>query len=164
MQVLLVRFSSATRADAFLGAAQRDLAAAGLASNGTLPAVPGARRVTYFGTAAPGVGEAITMRAGIYVAVLTFFSASANNPHPVSPRDAARVAVAQHAEVVTAAGGTSPVQSAKPGATASDGLWALLVVVVLAGAVVTPMVLRNRARRRVRVTPLGSGEDGLREQ
>jgi hypothetical protein len=129
-----------------------------------LPAVPGARRVTYFGTTVPGVGEAISMRAGVYVAVVTSFSASANNPQPLSPRDAARVAVAQHAEMVTAAGGTSPVQSAKSGATASDRLWALLVVVVLAGAVVTPMVLRNRARRRFHGTPLGSGDDALCEQ
>ncbi len=89
VQDLVVRFSSATAAQVFLQAAQHSLGSGEIVSNGPLPSIPGARLVTYFAaTNASGVGEAITMRSGIYVALLSFFSAAAGNSQPITPADA----------------------------------------------------------------------------
>ena len=93
----MVRFPSATGAQVFLQAAQHSLESGEIVSKGPLPSVPGARLVTYFAaTNESGVGEAITMRAGIYVALLSFFSAAAGNSQPITPADAEKVALAQH--------------------------------------------------------------------
>ncbi|HEY1653106.1 MAG TPA: hypothetical protein VGG09_14575 [Acidimicrobiales bacterium] len=145
VQDLLVRFSAAAGARAFVGAARRALAGGEIVSSGPLPSVPGARRTTYFAsTSRAGVGQAITLRVGAAVAVLSFFSGATGNPGPITPAGAARVAKAQYAAMVSAAG----PKAAKPpagGSSAGDIGWAVLVVVVLAAAVATPLVLRRRA-------------------
>jgi hypothetical protein len=139
---LLVRFSSTATAQIFLRSAEHALASGEIVSDGPLPALPGAHRTTYFGsTSEPGVGEAVTMRAGVYVALLSFFSAASGNPQPISPADATTVAEAQHNALVAAPGGTD--ESAR-GLTLSSLGWAALAVAVLAAAVATPLLLRRR--------------------
>jgi hypothetical protein len=149
VQDLMVRFPSAAAAAIFLGAAQRSLDAGEVVSAGPLPGIPGARTTTYFAsTTEAGVGQAIAMRAGVYVDLLSFFAAAAANPQPITPADTRQVALAQYDAMVKAPGGAAAPVPAATGSGASVG-WAVLAVAVLAAAVGTPLVLR---RRRV-VTP-----------
>ena len=106
MQDLLVRFPNGVGAQVFLLAAQHSLETGEIVSSDTVPSIPGARRVTYFAaTNQDGVGEAITMRAGVYVDLLSIFSAASGNAHPISPADAERLAEVQHAAMARAPGG-----------------------------------------------------------
>jgi hypothetical protein len=148
VQDLLVRFPDPVRAQVFLAAAQHSLDSGEIVSSDPLPSIPGARRVTYFGsTDQDGVGEAITMRAGIYVDLLSFFSAASAGAQPISPATAERVARAQHAAMVAAPGGADSAATStgvKEGVSASTIGVAVLVVAVLAVAVATPALLRRR--------------------
>ena len=145
VQDLLVRFPSPAAAQIFLRSAQHSLDSGEIVSSGPLPSVPGAHRTSYFGsTSQPGVGEAITVRAGDYVALLSFFSAASGDPQPISPADAARVAQAQTAAMAAAPGGTDPASSV---VTPTSLGWAALAVAVLAAAVAAPLVLRRRRAR-----------------
>jgi hypothetical protein len=145
VQDLVVRFSSAAAAQVFLQAARHALDSGEIVNSSPLDSVAGAQRTTYFGTTnQPGVGEAISMRAGVYVALLSFFSSASGNPRPISPADAARVAGAQQAAMATTPGGRDP---SSRGVTVSSLGWAALAVAVLAAAVATPMVLRRRNAR-----------------
>jgi len=158
VQDLLVRFPSTVGAQVFLQAAQHSLQSGEIVSSGPLPAVPGAHRTTYFAsTTQAGVGQAITMRAGVYVDLLSFFSVASGNTQPITPADAERLAVAQHKAMVAAPGGAAalaPTTSKKGVSLGSVGL-AALVVAVLAAALVTPVALR---RRRARSTAGGRQE------
>ena len=89
------------------------------------------------------------MRAGVYVDLLSFFSAASGNPAPISPADGARVAVAQYEAMTAAPGGTATLPPATSGRRLSLGSVgaAALAVVVLAAALVTPAVLRRRRAR-----------------
>ncbi len=162
VQDLVVRFPSSSGAQVFLQAAQKSLDSGEIVSKGPLASIPGARLVTYFAaTNESGVGEAITMRSGAYVALLSFFSAAAGNKQPIAPADAQRVAQAQYGALVTASGGTngSPASTSatshvaaapatvKKSASSSDIGWAILAVVIVALAVSTPIVLRRRRER-----------------
>jgi hypothetical protein len=146
VQDLLVRFPSAVGAQVFLQAAQHSLDSGEIVSSGPLPGVPGAHRTTYFAsTTQGGVGQAITMRAGVYVALLSFFSAATRNPQPIAPADAVRIAQAQQAAMAAAPGGSaapppSPHSGLSPGSIAA----AALVIAVVALAVATPALLRRR--------------------
>lgn len=164
VQDLLVRFPSATGAKVFVQAAQQSLDSGEIVSKGTLPSVPGSRLVTYFAaTNESGVGEAITMQAGDYVALLSFFSAQGGNSQPISQTDAEKVAVAQHTAMASAPGGaegggsattaTTSASSraaapAKKDASSSDIGWAIVAVVIVAAAVATPLLLRRRRMRQ----------------
>lgn len=151
VQDLLVRFPTTVGAQVFLQAAQHSLESGEIVSSDALASIPGARRVTYFAaTNQDGVGEAITMRAGIYVDLLSFFSAASGNAQPISPANAAKVAQAQYAAMVAAPGGTAVAATApaKKGVTAGTIGLAVLVVAVLALALVTPLVLRRRRARQ----------------
>jgi hypothetical protein len=156
VQDLLVRFPNPVGAQVFLQAAQHSLESGEIVSSDQLASIPGARRVTYFAaTNKDGVGEAITMRAGIYVDLLSAFSAASGNAQPISPADDERVAEAQHAAMVAAPGGTATsaaAPSAKKGISAGTIGVAVLVVAVLAAALITPAVLR---RRRAAGEPTG---------
>ena len=66
------------------------------------PGRPTSRRPTR-----TGVGEAITMRAGVYVDLLSFFSAASGNAQPITPANAERVAQAQYKAMMQAPGGAS---------------------------------------------------------
>jgi hypothetical protein len=153
VQDLLVRFPSTAGAQVFLQAAQHSLESGEIVSSDALATIPGARRVTYFAaTNEDGVGEAITMRVGIYVDLLSFFSAALGNARPISPANAARVAQAQQAAMVGAPGGatgTTGAPGAKKGGVSAGAIGlAVLVVAVLALALVTPLVLRRRRAQR----------------
>ena len=89
------------------------------------------------------------MRAGVYVDLLSFFSAAAGNPQPITPADAVRVARAQQAAMAAAPGGTAslpPTGSRKGVSLASVGA-AALVVAIAGLAVATPALLRRRHQR-----------------
>ena len=146
---LLVRFPDAVGAKAFLRVAQHSLHSGQIVSSDSVPSIAGARRVTYFGAAdRDGVGEAITMRAGRYVDLLSFFSAASGDACPVSPADAERVARAQHAAMVAAPGGGA-TGTGRAGTTKGTSVgtigFAVLVLAVLAAAVAAPAFLRRRA-------------------
>ncbi len=116
VQDLLVRFPNGVGAQVFLLAAQHSLETGEIVSSDPVPSIPGARRVTYFAaTNQDGVGEAITMRAGVYVDLLSIFSAAPGNAHPISPADAERLADVQHAAMARAPGGATATASASSG-------------------------------------------------
>ncbi len=148
---LLVRFPSAVGAQVFQQAAQHSLDTGEIVSSGPLPGVPGAHRTTYFAsTTQAGVGQAMTMRAGVYVDLLSFFSAAAGNPQPIAPSDAVRVARAQQAAMAAAPGGSAalPPTNTKRGVSLGSIGVAALVVAVLAAAMAAPLLIhRSRARR-----------------
>ncbi len=174
VQDLLVRFPDATGAQVFLQAAQHSLESGEIVSSNPLASIPGARRVTYFAaTNQDGVGEAVTMRAGVYVDLLSFFSAASGNAQPISPADAERVAKAQYTAMVQAPGGattgsttgsTTPADRTKKTVSAGTILLAVVVVAVLALAVATPALLRRRRRDSAAATVLPavpSGRDAV---
>ena len=135
-------------AKVFLRDAQHSLDSGEIVSSDPLPSIPGARRVVYIvATDHDGVGEAVTMHAGRYVDLLSFFSAASGETHTVSPANAERVARAQHAAMVGAPGGgataTGRAGTAKGVSVGTIG-FAVLVVAVLAAAVATPAFLRRR--------------------
>lgn len=158
VQDVLVRFPSVAGAQLFLQAAQHALESGEIVSAGPLAPIPGARRTVYFAsTVQGGVGEAVAMRAGSYVDLLSFFSAAGRAARPISPAGALRVAQAQHAAIVAAPGGTvatvaTPGGGAKKRASFAALGWAALAVAVLAVAVATPAILR---RHRARTGPAG---------
>ena len=158
VQDLLVRSPSTVGAHVFLQAAQHSLQSGQIVSSGPLAGIPGARQTTYFGsTTQAGVGQAITTRAGIYVNLLSFFSAASGNTQPITPADDERVAATQHKAMVAAPGGAtapSPTTSKKGVSLGSVGV-AALVVAVLAAAVATPALLRRRRAR----TPAPASDD-----
>jgi hypothetical protein len=176
VQNLLVRFPDATGAQVFLQAAQHSLESGEIVSSDAVPSIPGARRVTYFAaTNQDGVGEAVTMRSGVYVDLLSFFSAASGNAQPISPANAERVAQAQYKAMAQAPGGASSTAAAAQGATAKKGvsggtvLAAVLVVAVLALAVATPALLRRRRAGQETLAPAAGPSDvdpmhDLREQ
>jgi len=147
VQDLLVRFPSVVGAQVFQQAAQHSLDSGEIVSSGPLPGVPGARRTTYFAsTTQAGVGQAITMRAGVYVDLLSFFSAAAGNPQPITPADAVRVARAQ-LEAMAAAPGGAAQAPAKGGVSPGSIVPAAVAVAVVALAVATPALLHRRRQR-----------------
>ncbi len=149
---LLVRFPDPVRAQVFLQAAQHSLETGEIVSSDPLPSIPGARRVTYFAAEDQnGIGQAVTMRAGSYVDLLSIFSAAAAHAHPISPADTDRLAEGQHAAMARAAGGTTtttPSTGNKKGASAGTIGLAVVVVAIAAAAVATPGLLRRRHLRR----------------
>jgi hypothetical protein len=146
VQDLLVRFPNAVGAQVFVQAAQRSLELGEIVSSDSVASIPGARRVTYFGaTDQTGVGEAITMRAGVYVDLLSFFSAASGNARPISPANAEQVAKAQYTSMLGASGGADTTTIAtKKGVSDSSIALAVVVVAVLCLAVATPALLRRR--------------------
>jgi hypothetical protein len=153
VQDLLVRFPDAGGAQVFLRAAQHSLESGEIVSSDRVATIPGARRVTYFAaTNEDGVGEAITLRAGVYVDLLSFFSAASGNAQPISPADAEKVAQAQYRAMAQAPGGAVPspdrASGSKKGVTGSTILVAVFAVAVLSLAVATPALLRRRRAAR----------------
>ena len=146
---LLVRFTDVVGARVFLQTAQHSLDSGKIVSSDLLPSIPEARRVTYFAANDQnGVGEAVTIRAGLYVDFLSFFSAAGSDAQPIPPASVERVAQAQHAAMVTVPGGavtaTGVTGTTKNGVSAGTMGFAVLVVAVLAAAVAIPALLRHR--------------------
>jgi hypothetical protein len=152
VQNLLVRFPNAAGAQVFLLAAQHSLESGEIVSSDAMSAIPGARRVTYFAaTNEDGVGEAVTMRSGVYVDLLSFFSAASGNAQPISPANAEQVALAQYKAMTDAPGGAGRTTGAagsgaasKKGVTGGSIVLAVAAVAVLSLAVATPLLLRRR--------------------
>jgi hypothetical protein len=147
VQDLLVRFPNALGAQVFLRAAQHSLESGEIVGSESVTSIPGARRVTYFAaTSQTGVGEAITMRTGVYVDLLSFFSAASGNAQPISPANAEQVAKAQYTSMLQAPGGASSTTATatKKGVSDSSIALAVVVVAVLGLAVATPALLRRR--------------------
>jgi hypothetical protein len=173
VQNLLVRFPNAVGAQVFLQAAQHSLESGEIVSSDAVAAIPGARRVTYFAaTNQDGVGEAVTMRSGVYVDLLSFFSAASGNAQPISPANAQRVALAQYNAMTQAPGGAGSAAAPKKAATGGTIVLAVVVVAVLSLAVATPALLRRRraaqdAAATAAVLPVapsgGDAVDDLRE-
>jgi uncharacterized iron-regulated membrane protein len=106
--------------------------------------------VTYFGaTDQSGVGQAITLRVGHNVVLLSFFSASAANTDPITQADATEVTVAQDKALGAAAASTvfDTRRATGMGAILVFGAIALLVLVLLLAGVL--VVWRRRARGSV---------------
>ena len=148
VQDLLVRFPDPARAQVFLRAAQHSLETGEIVSSDPLPSIPGSRRVIYLpATNRDGVGQAITMRAGSYVDLLSIFSVAAGNAHATSPANADRLAEAQRAAMARAPGGATTTRSSTDGTKGASvgtiGL-AVLVVAIAAAAVAAPGLLRRR--------------------
>ena len=147
VQDLLVRFPNAGGAQVFLQAAQHSLESGEIVSSDPLATIPGARRVTYFAaTDKSGVGEAITMRAGVYVDLLSYFSAASGNAQPISPANAEHVAKVQYEAMQQAPGGAM-TDGTEKGVSGSTIALVGAVVAVLALAVATPALLRRRRAR-----------------
>jgi hypothetical protein len=145
VQDLLVRFTTTTGAETFLHAVEHSLDAGEIVNSGPLRSIPGAQRTTYIAsTSEQGIGQAITMRAGVYVDLLSFFSGAEGNLEPITPAAAFRVAKAQRAAMATAPGGQNGTTRPTTGTTLSGVTWAALAVLILAAAVATPYVLRRR--------------------
>jgi hypothetical protein len=191
VQDLLVRFPNAVGAQVFLQAAQHSLESGEIVSSDPVASIPGARRVTYFAaTNQDGVGEAITMRAGLYVDLLSFFSAASGNAQPISPANAELVARTQYTAMTQAPGGAATTGTGTPatGSASAAGTKkgvsggtigiAVVAVAILALAVATPALLRrHRAAQEAAASastltgpplpdvPSGGGAvDDLREQ
>ncbi len=149
VQDMLFRFPSAGSAQIFLQSARSSLRSGKIVSSGALPGVPGADRVTYFGaTDASGVGQAITLRVGDDVVLLSFFSASAGNADPITQADATEVTLAQGKALGTASASKVPDTTRPAGRVGAlvFGVIAVLVLGLLVGALV--LVRRRRARGR----------------
>ena len=145
VQILLLRFSSAASAGTFSTLADRTLESPTVVSSGPLPAVPGARLSTYVGGA--GFGQAVVLRAGGRVALLSFVSDESPRAAPITAADVERVAEAQHSTLERALVASGAV--AKNGPSFSDLTWAALAVAVLAAGLITPLELRRRRERRL---------------
>jgi hypothetical protein len=94
-----------------------------------------------------GLGQAVVLRAGDYVALLSLVSVDSPRGAPVTVADVQRVAEAQHSALAR-----SPVASvrvAKNSPTLRNLTWAVLAVAVLAAGLLTPLVLRRRRERRL---------------
>jgi len=150
VQDLLVRFPSLLGARVFLQAAQHSLDSGEIVSSGPLPGVRGAHRTTYFAsTTRAGIGQAVTLRVGVYVTLLSFFSAASGNARPITQPDAVRITRGQQAAMEAVPGGAAAPAAggARKGISPGSAVVAVLVVAVLGVAVVTPALLRRRRQR-----------------
>jgi hypothetical protein len=146
VQDLLVRFPTAATASIYRQAVDHALASGHIVSSAPVPSIPGARRTTYFAaTNTEGVGQAITMQAGEYVDLLSFFSASAGNTAPISQADATTVAHAQWQAMLAAPGGASGETDGGGGGATT---WIVAVCVVGLLVVVALFVVWRRRRSR----------------
>ena len=142
-------------------AAQHSLESGEIVSSDKVSSIPGARRVTYFAaTNEDGVGEAITMRSGVYVDLLSFFSAASGNAQPISPADAERVARAQYKAMDQAPGGAGGTTVAAGGASKKGVSGGTIVVVVAAVMILSLAVATPAAVAPAPGRPGGRGPRG----
>jgi hypothetical protein len=147
VQDLVVRFPSGPEAQTFLAAVQHSLSSGEIVSAKTLPEIPGALRTTYFAvTSQVGVGQAISMRNGRYVVLLSTFSADAGNAQPITETDAIAMALAQRTALVAASGSTASAPARVPSPGSALGLAALVIAVFLVPTLIL-FWLRRRLRR-----------------
>jgi hypothetical protein len=164
VQDLVVHFTTVASARAFFAAVRHSLTSGEIVSAGSLPDPAGAFRTTYFASTATqeGVGQAITMRSGLYVDNLSFFSSNAaSNAQPISTGNAQRVAEAQYAALspTGAASGPTPAHKHGPkhgpkhGHTSSAKAWFGAALVVVLGVALMYWVWRRSAGPAVPTVP-----------
>lgn len=142
VQDLVVRFAAPVDAQSFLTAVRHGLTSGEVVGSKPVPGIPGALRTTYFATTSQvGVGEAITLRSGRYVALLSFFSAGQDNSQPITEADAGTVATAQYAALARLSG--VHVAAPKPASSSSSG-WRVAIATVL---IIVVVLLFLRLRR-----------------
>jgi hypothetical protein len=157
VQDLVVRFSSTSSAQSFVAAVQHSLSAGEIVSSAPLPEIPGAVRATYFGTTThAGVGQAIALRTGTYVVVLSTFSTTAANAQPINESDAITLARAQR----TAAGQAGVRPGARSPRHASRS--ALGPGIIAAGVLATVLLVVWSRRRLSEQTVPGSPQPPVR--
>jgi hypothetical protein len=151
VQDLVVQLPSDRAAQAFVEAAQHSLSSGEIVSAKPLAEIPGAMRTTYFATTTRvGVGQAITLRRGPYVVLLSIFSAGANNPQPITDADAVMIARAQDTAVAKAlAHNQRPRRD--PTSHSTLGTAFVIAIVLAAALVVLVWWQRRAATRRSRV-------------
>lgn len=144
VQDLVVRFTTVSGAQAYSKAVLHSLTSGEIMSSAPLPSIPGAYRTTYFAaTTQEGVGQAITMRSGIYVATLSFFSSDApSNTQRITLANAQDVANAQYAALVRAPGPPDKTVTTVQNSSALD--WVLDVGGGLLGAALILWAWRGR--------------------
>jgi hypothetical protein len=153
VKIVLLRFSSAATVGTFTTRADRTLESSAVVSSGPLHGVPGARLSTYVRSA--GFGQAVVLRVGDTVALLSFLSGGTRRVTAITAADAERVSGAQRSALANSAFG--PVAVAKNSPTVRDLAWAALAVGVLAAGLVTPLVLRRRRERGLAAGGPGAG-------
>jgi hypothetical protein len=162
VQDLVVRFSTVADAAAFLTATRHGLHGGAVVASTALATLPGAVRTTYFATVGgrDGVGQAITLRQGDYVLVLSVYSAKQGNPKPVSEAQAIGMASAQQAALTAAesAGTRHPPPPAPPPTTTTTtttGSSSVLPWVLVGLALGAAAILVHRLRRQSGHRPHG---------
>jgi hypothetical protein len=150
IQDLVVRLSSVHAAQAFLAADQQALASGNIIHAQPLPVIAGATITAYTAdTPQTGTGQAITMRSGTYVATLSFFTTTAvANPSPITPAEAASVALSQFTTMNHAPGGGLDVTATMHLDTVLG--WIALTAAVLLGGLAVAMFVRARRAKRSR--------------
>jgi hypothetical protein len=147
VQDMLFHFPSPGSAQIFLQSAQKSLQSGKIFTSGAVPGLPGARRVTYFGaTSETGAGQAITLRVGDSVVLLSSFSAANGNADPITQADATRIAAAQDRALSADPAGGATVQGTGQD-TPSATHWLVLAVVVLGLLPVAAVLVRHRRAR-----------------
>lgn len=144
VQILLVRFSSATTAHSFWSTLRGKLASAHTLSTRAVLGVPHGFRTTYFAASASqvGVGQVVVFDSGSTVGALSFFSSDA---HPISLFDARNMAQVQIAAI-----GPVSIQVIQPHPTnRPDHLWDWIGLGIACALVVliVPQVIAVRRKR-----------------
>jgi hypothetical protein len=145
VQDLVVKFDAVRAATAFSAAVQKALAAGEVVTSGSIYQPPGAYRTTYFATTATqvGVGQAITLQSGRYVATLSFFSSNAaNNTHPITIPVGQKIAEAQYVDLPHALGGHTT--GAGPNGASHWWTWVLLTAALIIVVAAVGWSLRRR--------------------
>ena len=156
VQDLVVHFDSASGAEAFEKAAQHGLSSGEIIGTTPVASIPGAMRTTYFATTTQiGVGQAITLRVGDDVVLLSMFSAnSPDNLAPITASDATTIAQAQFSAVkkseVTPPRGRQPAPPKR--SLATEALFAVAIIILYA--------LWARRSRRLKNLPSERGPLG----
>jgi hypothetical protein len=143
VQDMLFAFPNPGSAQIFLQSARQSLQSGKIVTTGAVPGLPGARRVTYFGaTNQAGVGQAITLRVGDRVDLLSSFSASNGNTDPITQADATKIAAAQSRALrLTTAGGATVLGTSAPNPGGTRPLVLGVVAVVVLGLLLAGVVL-----------------------
>jgi hypothetical protein len=134
VQDLVVHFDSEAAAQVFETSARHALSSGEIVSSGAVPTIAGALRTTYFATTATqvGVGQALTLRRGAYVVLLSIFSANTpTNPAAITPGDALTITQAQAAAVTKAATASSRARVSNPHRSLAGELLAAVAVICL---------------------------------
>jgi hypothetical protein len=149
VQDLVVRFSTVAGARRYLTSVTHTLAGAEVVSSGPLAGIPGAFRATYFAQTSTqvGVGQAIAMARGAYVATISYFSSNAAaNTQPITLTNAQIAATAQYASMPPA----TQARSATPTTAHKNQVlgWLALVIGIIALGDLVLIAVRAQQRRR----------------